>query len=534
MMEPKTPWVGRKPENSEPARLLAQVVQLLREMGIPAYLVGGAVRDRLLNEGQEVGTESPRPYYDLDFAVAGDGLRIARRIADALGGAFYPLDAGRGVGRVVFSGSQGEVRVVDVARFQGPDLRADLAGRDFTVNAMALDVTRDPFDLIDLHGGQADLQARRLRAVSDEALRNDPVRGLRAVRQAAELGFEIELCTQDLIREAAPGLAGVSAERMRDELAKILSLPGTTASLRQLDGLYLLAEILPEVTALKDVAQTRPHRWDAYEHTLQTVAALESLLPLDGSALDPELPFPEQVTHHLAQGVTGGHSRRLLLTLAALLHDVGKRDTARVEADGRVRFIGHDKKGATKAAKAMRRLRFATDATRRVESIVRYHLRPLQLAWQGSVSKRAIYRFFRDAGDAGVDTALLALADQRATTGPDAGEEQYAPLLETVGTLLDAYFNQPGRVVMPPPLLTGRDLMRQFGLSEGPEIGRLLAALREAQAVGQVTDREGAEAWLKREIRNQGIRESGNQESGEQGSGNQGSGDQGVRGSRDR
>jgi poly(A) polymerase len=199
-----------------------------------------------------------------------------------------------------------------------------------------------------------------------------------------------------------------------------------------------------------------------------------------------------------------------------------------------VRFIGHDKKGATKAAEAMRRLRFATDATRRVESIVRHHLRPLQLAWQGSVSKRAIYRFFRDAGDAGVDTALLALADQRATTGPDAGEEQYAPLLETVGTLLDAYFNQPGRVVMPPPLLTGRDLMRQFGLSEGPEIGRLLAALREAQAVGEVTDRDEAVGWVRRKIRNQGIRGSGNQGSGNQGSGNQGSGDQGVRGSRDR
>ncbi|MEJ2560379.1 MAG: HD domain-containing protein, partial [Anaerolineae bacterium] len=269
--------------------------------------------------------------------------------------------------------------------------------------------------------------------LSDEALRNDPVRGLRAVRQAAELGFEIEPHTQDLIREAAPGLAGVSAERMRDELAKILSLPGITASLRQLDELYLLAEILPQVTALKDVAQTRPHRWDAYEHTLQTVAALESLLPLDGSALDPGLPYPEQVTHHLGQGVSGGHSRRLLLTLAALLHDVGKRDTARVEADGRVRFIGHDKKGAAIAAKAMRDLRFAAEATRRVETIVRHHLRPLQLAWEGRVSKRAIYRFFRDAGDAGVETALLALADQRATTGPDAGDEQYADLVSARG-----------------------------------------------------------------------------------------------------
>lgn len=498
-MEPQAPWVGQEAANSEPARLLAQVVHLLREMGTPAYLVGGAVRDRLLSAGQEVGAGSPRPY-DLDFAVPGDGLRIARRIADALGAAFYPLDAGRGVGRAVFSGSQGAVRVVDVARFQGLDLMADLAGRDFTINAMAMDVTRDPFDLIDPHGGQTDLQARRLRAVSDRALGNDPVRGLRAVRQATELRFEIEPHTQSLIREAAPGLAGVSAERRRDELAKILSLPGVSASLRQLDALKLLAEVLPAVTALKDVAQTGHHRWDAYEHTLQTVATLESLLPLDGASLDPELPFPDQVTHHLAQRVTGGHSRRLLLTLAALLHDVGKRDTASVEPDGRVRFIGHEKKGASMAAEAMRRLRFATDATRLVETIVRHHLRPLQLAWQGSVSKHAIYRFFRQTGDAGVDAALLSLADHQATVGPDADDEQYPALLETVRALLDAYFNQQGTVVTPPPLLTGRDLIRQFGLKEGPEIGRLLAALREAQAVGQVTDREGAEEWVRQRI----------------------------------
>ncbi len=503
-MEPQAPRVGRKPANREPARLLTQIVQLLRKMGMPAYLVGGAVRDCLLNMGQAcegVGAGSPRPY-DLDFAVAGDGLGIARRIADALGAAFYPLDAERDVGRAVFSGSQGgDVRIVDVARFQGPDLMADLAGRDFTVNAMALDVTRDPFVLIDPYGGQTDLEARRLRAVSDQALRDDPVRGLRAVRQAAELGFEIEPRTQHLIRDAVPGLGGVSAERRRDELAKILSLPGVTASLRQLDALELLAEVFPGVTALKDVPQTSPHRWDAYEHTLQTVAALESLLPLDGSALDAELPFPDQVTHHLAQEVTGGHSRRLLLTLAALLHDVGKQGTAMVEPDGRVRFIGHEKVGAAMAAEAMRGLRFATDARRLVETIVRHHLRPLQLAWQGTVSKRAIYRFFRGVGDAGVEVALLALADHRATAGPDADDEQYPALLETVGALLDAYFNQQGTVVTPLPLLTGRDLIRQFGLREGPEVGRLLAALREAQAMGQVTDREQAEGWVRRRIR---------------------------------
>jgi putative nucleotidyltransferase with HDIG domain len=390
---------------------------------------------------------------------------------------------------------------------------ADLAGRDFAVNAMALEVTRVPPRLIDPHGGQADLQARRLRAVSGQAIRDDPVRGLRAVRLGGQLGFEIDAHTRGLIREAAPHLAEVSAERVRDELCKILSLPSTAASLRKLDALGLLAEVLPEVEALKGLAQTGRHRWDAYQHTLQTVADLETLLPLDGSALHPDVPFPRGVADHLSVIVTGGHSRRLLLTLAALLHDVGKPDTAAVDPDGRVRFIGHEEIGATMAADALHRLRFSGDAVRLTKTTVRHHLRPLGLTWGGVASKRAIYRFFRDTHDAGVEIALLALADDRATVGyeDDAdgssreGADEYQALLETVRALLDAYFNHQGSVIAPAPLLTGRDLIDIFGLEQGPSIGRLLATLSEAQATGQVTTREEAQEYVRRTVEDWGL-----------------------------
>jgi putative nucleotidyltransferase with HDIG domain len=477
--------------------LLARVVELLRDMGAAAYLVGGAVRDRLL--------DSDRPTCDLDFAVAGDGLTIARRVADALGAAFYALDAGRGVGRVVLSaspsGQPGSLRVVDVARFQGPDLEADLAGRDFTINAMALDVSQDPPRLIDLHGGQADLHARRLRAVSRTAMHNDPVRGLRAVRLAAQLGFEIEPPTRALIHAAAPGLAGTSAERLQEELVKILSTPGLVGSLRDLDDMELLVHVLPEVTALQGLAQSRPHRWDAHEHTLQAVAALEELLPIDGSAPHPDVPFPAQVADHLDQTVTGGQSRRTLLTLAALLHDVGKPATASLGPDGRTHFLDHDRVGAELATAALRRLRFAGDAVRLVESLVRHHLRPLQLAWGGGASRRAVHRYFRATGEAGVEVALLALADQRATKGPTAPDDQYPILLTVVHDLLEAYFQRQPTVVAPRPLLSGRDLKRQFGLPQGPAIGRLLDDLREAQAIGEVATRAQAEDWIKERIR---------------------------------
>jgi len=501
--------------------LLVQIVPLIREMGAPAYLVGGTVRDQMLKAQRVARRASSRPY-DLDFAVPGDGQRVARRVADAMGGAYYPLDPERGVGRAVLAEDQGQVRFVDVSRFQGPDLMSDLAGRDFTINAMALDVTCDPPRLVDPHGGQTDLEAGQLRAVSHRAIRDDPVRGLRAVRFAAQLAFEIEAGTQRLIRDAAPDLADVSAERTRDELSKILSLPCTAHSLRRLDALHLLAEVLPEVTALKGLAQTGRHRWDAYEHTLQAVAELETLLPLDGKPPHPDIPFPDQVADHLSIVLTGGHSRRLLLTLAALLHDVGKAETVTIDDSGQVHFIGHERVGAGMAANVLRRTRFSKDAQWLVETIIRHHLRPLQLMWQGVASKRAIHRFYRDTGDAGVEVALLSLADNRATAGyddasqssedvssedvssEDASSEEaheYEALVEIVTSLLDAYFNRQRTVVAPPPLLTGRDLIDQFGLEEGPAIGRLLAALREAQATGQVTTRDEAEVWVEHTVR---------------------------------
>jgi tRNA nucleotidyltransferase/poly(A) polymerase len=513
---------------TESDQLLDQVVQLLRDMDIPAYLVGGAVRDWLL--GIKYGIWS-----DLDFAVPGDGLSIARRVADTLGAAFYPLDAERGVGRIVLSVDQEPARVVDIARFQGPDLETDLASRDFTLNAMARDMTQVPPSFIDPHGGRADLRAKRLRAVSDRSLREDPVRGLRAVRLAVQLGFEIDPRTQKLIQAAACALVSVSAERIRDELVKILSLPAVADSFRALDMLGLLVEILPEVAALKGLTQTSPHCWDAYEHTLQTIDALETLLPISGTSPHPDVPFPDQVADHLATIVAAGHNRRLLLNLAASLHDVGKQHTATTEADGRIRFIDHERVGAEVAATVLHRLRFSGDEVRLVETIVRHHLRPLQLSCQGlpgqsslagslptrverrgggrtdhgaGQGRRAIHRFFRATGDAGVDVALLSLADYRATSDYNADGDQcservsgYRDLRETVTVLLDTYFNHQQTVVTPKLLLTGRDLIQQFGLKPGPEIGRLLTALREAQAVGQVTSRKEAEAWMERRIK---------------------------------
>jgi putative nucleotidyltransferase with HDIG domain len=184
--------------------------------------------------------------------------------------------------------------------------------------------------------------------------------------------------------------------------------------------------------------------------------------------------------------------------LAALMHDVGKPATRTVEADGRIRFLGHETVGADLALARSAELRLSTEEGRRVSQVVAKHLRPLQLAADGGASRRAIYRFFNQTGEAGVDIVLLSLADFLAGHGdgpPAVGE--WNRLLDVAAAMLNAYFEQPEHVINPPALLNGNEMMAEFGLTPGPALGMLLEQLREAQAAGEVVDRAGAEEWVR-------------------------------------
>jgi putative nucleotidyltransferase with HDIG domain len=382
-----------------------------------------------------------------------------------------------------------------VAAFQGATLLEDLAGRDFSINAMAVDLTHSPFSLIDPTGGLADLRAGRLRAASPQSLYRDAVRALRAVRMRARFGFEIEPDTVDLIRDAAPRLAGVSAERVRDELVKILGLPGAAESLRTLAALRLLDVVLPELTPLKGLPQ--PHRTvDGFDHTLQVVADLEQLLP-PGGRPSADLPYADRLVTHLSTGLPGSQDRRSLLTVAALLHDIGKPATYSVGDDGAVHYFDHDRVGAGMAAALLERLRFSRPAIGWVTTVVRHHLRPLLLARAPAVTRRAVHRFFRDTGAAGVDVVLLSLADHPPATETAPGDQSGATQQAVAATLLEAWFVGYAEVIMPRPLLSGGDIVRRLGMTPGPLVGELQRDLQEAQAAGEVVTPEQAEAWVR-------------------------------------
>lgn len=486
-----------------------QVVHRLASLhGSRVWLVGGAVRDLLLG----------RPVHDWDFAVERGALRLARAVADTLGGAYFTLDAQRGAGRVIAAAPDGTRHELDFAALRGADLEADLCARDFTVNALALD---EMGQMIDPTGGEADLAAGRVRATSEHAFRDDAVRLLRAVRMEAELGFRIEPQTAAWARRDAPLLAHPSAERVRDEFVRLLAAQGAASYLLRCDEFGLLVHVVPELESLKRVTQSPPHRFDVWRHTLVTVDTLEEVIaavtgsgrtlrPGSGPVLADAPPvvwgdlarvlrqFARDVAAHLAVEVSGGRERAVLLKLAALLHDVGKPRTWSQGADGRIHFYNHEPVGANIAAARLWELRFSRDEVERVIVIVGQHLRPAHLARAERVTRRAVYRYFRATGCAGVDVALLSLADHLATWGPNLDEARWARRLEVAETLLTHYFERHGETVAPPPLVTGDDLMAELGLQEGPQIGRLLEALREAQAAGEVRTRQEALALAGR------------------------------------
>jgi putative nucleotidyltransferase with HDIG domain len=479
------------------------VLRLAAERGARIWLVGGAVRDALLG----------RPVHDWDFAVDRGALGLARAVANALGGAYFPLDVERGTGRVILVDASATRLELDFATLRGGDLEADLVARDFTVNALAIDVAGA---LVDLTGGRADLDARRVRATSEWAFRHDPVRLLRAVRMEAELGFEIEPRTAAWIRRDAALLAQPSAERVRDEFVRLLAMEDAAAHLQRLDEFGLLSLVVPELESLKGVTQSPPHRFDVWRHTLLVVGTLEGVVAAV-TGEDVESPnsagvpptawgdiarslsqFTSDVAAHLAVEVSAGRDRATLLKLGALLHDVGKPKTWSEDEDGRIHFYGHEAVGAQMAAARLEALRFSRDEVERVRVLVGQHLRPPHLARAERVTRRAVYRYFRATGCAGVDVVLLSLADHLATWGPDLRERRWARRLSTAETLLTHCFERYEETVDPAPLVRGRDLLAELELSPGPEVGRLLEVLREAQAAGEVRTREEALALAKR------------------------------------
>lgn len=410
------------------------------ELGVRAWVVGGYVRDKLLG----------RPHPNPDVVVEdGSALDLAEGFA-RLAGAGPPVTFARfGTAQVTLPGHLVEF-VTARAESYGPDSRKpdvrpatldeDLRRRDFTINTLLMDFEGR---LDDRLGGRADLEARILRTPTDpmRTFADDPLRMLRAVRFASELGFELAPDLVPAMRALKSRLAPpvISTERVADELRKMLVSSRARLAIELLDAGELLEVILPEVVACKAVPQGGYHTHDVYGHTL---LAVERVAP------------------------------DLVLRLAALLHDVGKPGTA--TPDGA--FTGHEAVGADLARSVLERLRFSQKVTDAVVELVRLHLRPVY--YRSEWTDGAIRRLARDAGPLLEPLMALARADIAASAYPEPEK-----LDELQGRLDTVLREKPSRLE---PLVSGEDIMRARGIGPGPEVGRVKQRLQDLVIDGEI------------------------------------------------
>ena len=468
---------------------MADALQAAREAlsGRPAWLVGGAIRDRALG----------RATSDLDVVVDGDPGEAARAIARAAGrAACFALSQEFGAWRVCARDCSWQV---DVEGLRDGSLEADLAARDFTVNAIAEPLDGGP--PIDPLGGLSDLAAGRLRAAAPSAFTEDPLRVLRLARIAVELDLEPDRETVRLAREHAGGLARCSPERVFAELRRIVAARRAVAGLRLMHELSATRVVLPELDALRDVEQNRFHHADVYGHTLEVLARTISLGDSDGAdarEIEPALDGRgDAVSALLAEPLADGLTRGDALRWGALLHDAAKPLTRGVRpADGRVTFIGHDERGAALAREVLGRLRASERLRGHVAALVRHHLLLGFLVHEPQpLSPRTTFGYLRACSPVEVDVTLLSVADRLATRG-DHAHEAIAAHLAVAREMLAAALRW--RADGPPqPLVRGDELARELGIETGPRVGALLAQLSEAQYAGEVTTREQALAHAR-------------------------------------
>ncbi len=470
---------------------LARVQSFAQARGLSCYLVGGLLRDQLLGR--------PLRYLNVDLAVPRRAVEVSRALAESLRGAFVPLDDAAGSARVVVT-VDGARCELDVSEFRGPTLDADLGRRDFTINAMAIaleDWLKDPHHphpLIDPLQGQQALKRRQLIACFPGAFEEDPVRILRAFRFAAQLAFTLDAAATALMTRGLAALPQVSGERVRDELGAIFETDRAADALRALDRVGALDIVFPELAPGRGLDQGDFHHLDVLGHQLEAVAQADRFLT-DFAEFSEPLRRP--LAAYCAEQLVERRSRKSLIKLAALLHDVGKPSSRQVHPDGEIWFLGHEQTGVTLAKGIVERLRLSKRESEMVCQLVLHHLRPGFLSREPQLTRRAVYRFFKELGDHGPGCLLEWWADRMATRGSKSRLDQKDQQRQCVEELLNAYFFKAEEVVKPRRLVDGHRLMQTFHLAPGRLIGELLAAIEEAQAEGRVRTSEEALALAR-------------------------------------
>ena len=441
----------------------------------PVYLVGGFIRDCLLNK------ES----CDLDFVTQfGHAQILAKKIADEIGGYFVPLDEKNHIYRVVFSDKE---TYVDFADCIGDNIQEDLSRRDFTMNAIAYDIKEDK--IIDIANGIADINSSMIVEVSEKNLLDDPIRMFRAFRFQSELGFEFSPVLKNMIQNNFYLLKNTAKERINAELIKLFGGKNIVETLYSLDKYNILEMIFPEVADIKKIPKNSHHHLNLFEHSIETVKQIQCFYEQSD----------DNVKKHLNSEFLGGQRRIAYLKLAAFLHDAGKPATWQIDSEtGRHRFIMHDVEGAKLIVPTLKDLKFSKKQIAYIQKIIKNHIYPAGVVTSDEASEKAYLRFYRKMGDEVIDLIAVAYADRLSALGPEITKEMVDKNINGLKKLLDGYFENKNSLKPLPKLLDGKEIMSILNIGAGPMLGEIVNSLKEAQISSVVNTKDEAIDYIKK------------------------------------
>ncbi len=454
--------------------LVAHVCALADAAQGTAYLVGGAVRDWLKTGALPL---------DLDFTLVDcKAESLSRALADEKQGHWVTLDEGFGIYRIVFDDGWN----VDLADALENSRSIDLARRDLTVNAMALDLTSG--ELFDPFQGASDLQNGVIRMVSEANLADDPLRLLRVFRIATTLqATQFDAETLAAVTRHKDLLWTVAGERIQYELFRMLSVTPCFEQLTVMAETGLLEVLIPDLVPMRAIGASGFHHLGLFEHTMELVKQAERLLP----------DCPQNARDWFAQALTPAATRFGLIKLGCLLHDIGKPGTKGTRPDAvhgeRLTFYGHEELGEEMADPWLRQLKVSQQVREYIKKLIRWHLYPCQFG--PDALRKSTLRFYRRMGDDTLDVVMLALADRHSACGHWLSDEDFEKSHQAHLWLMSNYEAEQPAMTMP-RLLDGKSVMQLLDIKPGPHIGTVLEALQEAQQLGEVQDENQARAWV--------------------------------------
>ncbi|RKY40633.1 MAG: hypothetical protein DRP76_01510 [Candidatus Omnitrophota bacterium] len=459
--------------------------RIAKKKKIYVWLVGGFLRDLYLGRKNN---------FDFDFVTDRDSYKLASAFSKKVGARLIMLDKKERTFRVVVKRDTQDYSY-DFSPFKGSNLEEDIKNRDFTINTLAVLVNILPeIKIFDYVEAKKDLKRKILRVTQEKVIPSDPLRILRAFSLSAKYGFRIEKKTLKILSLYRSLLKNIAGERIAEELFKILDSPSSYKVIKLMSQYFIIDEVIPHLSCMRDIRQGRFHHLDVWEHSLKTLNCFEILW-------QRRLRKNRKIQKYLKEELASQRKRLSILKLACLLHDIGKPKARKIKNNKTI-FYTHEKIGHHLCEDIAVRLKLSWKEKETLKKLVFWHMRPGSLIQNGVPTKRAIFRFFRDTEPEGLSVIFLSIADWRATKGELVDEKRRMREEKVLFRIIKEHLERKKQKFLP-KLVDGYEIMERFKITPSPLVGKILKRIKEEQSLGRIkTKREAfqiAEKVLRKE-----------------------------------